>query len=185
MMAKTHNAGAILASLTLYNTLIYEIPTTLEVSVFFSASLISSTLADISHPESRVGRRIRPLSMLIYQHVGHRGLTHSLISVAVLTLIPFIGVMLGYDVVLWGGLGFLIGHISHIILDLLNEPGVALLYPRKKRYRLLKLQTGRLADYMILIVMLGLITWQLSDMAVYWFERFLENFENLSQLFIF
>lgn len=185
MMAKTHNTGAILASLTIYNTFIYEMPQALEASVFFGASLIASTLADISHPESRVGRRIRPLSTLINHRAGHRGPTHCLISVFILALIPLIGIMLGYNIVFWGGLGFLIGQISHIILDLLNEPGVALLYPNKKRYRLLNFQTGKIADHLILMVMLGLIVWQLSDVVVYWFMNFLENFEDLRESFVF
>ena len=79
-MAKTHNIGAILAGITFYNAFNYETPS-LETAIFFGSCIIASTLADISHPESRVGRKIRPISSWINHRIGHRSLTHSLLSV--------------------------------------------------------------------------------------------------------
>lgn len=181
MTAKTHNVGAVLAGLTVHQA-VFEKADLLMTGIFFGSCLISSTLADISHPESRVGRRIRPVSAWIYHHVGHRGATHCLISLAVLILIPLIGIIFDVEHMFWGGLGFFIGQATHIILDLLNEPGVALFFPKEKRYRLLKLKTGGLGEYLILFLMLGLIIWLLSDVTIYWYERFLEN---LSQFFFF
>ena len=61
-----------------------------------------------------------------------------------------------------------------------NEPGVELFYPKKKRYRLLKLKIDGIGEYLVIFMMIVLIGWQLNGVTIYWFER---SYENLSQLF--
>lgn len=93
-------------------------------------ALIGSLLADIDTPHSLVGNKVLIIPSLLYQTVGHRTLTHSLLFAvvvgALISLFKF-----------WLGIGISVGLFSHIILDLLTPGGVAFLYPfNKKRIKL-------------------------------------------------
>lgn len=77
---------------------------------------VGSMLPDIDHAGSTFGKMIKPLS----RRLRHRGFTHSLLFLVLMTLIsPYIG----------------IGILTHIALDLLNPKGVELLYPCKKNLK--------------------------------------------------
>lgn len=50
-----------------------------------SGALIGAMLPDIDHPQSKLGRKARPLSDIVYATMGHRAGTHSLLFVLVLS----------------------------------------------------------------------------------------------------
>ncbi|MGO5115353.1 metal-dependent hydrolase [Candidatus Avoscillospira sp. LCP25S3_F1] len=79
-----------------------------------AALTLGSILPDIDHRDSLVGRHVPILPRLL----KHRGVTHSLLfAVLCYGLYPPLGA----------------GVLLHLLLDVLNPAGVALLWPWKKR----------------------------------------------------
>lgn len=94
----------------------------------------AALLPDIDHPGSAVGRRLRPLAVLLEEVWGHRSLTHTLWFA-----LPA-GLLLGL-LALWLGLpaGCVLagaaGGLSHLALDALTRAGVEPLAPWGPRLR--------------------------------------------------
>jgi len=98
-----------------------------------------SLLPDIDAPTSSIGRPFFPISSWLNRTIGHRTVTHSLVSLAVLgLLIVGSGWCLAY---FWAfdrrliRLGWLLvlGFASHILVDTLNKTGVELFWPSRLR----------------------------------------------------
>ncbi len=90
--------------------------------LFFIIIGLASLLPDIDHPNSIIGRKIKPISSIINFLFGHRKLLHSIFFLAAVGLLSFL---------LWP-LYFIptfIGLLSHILLDTLSKEGLNLLYP--------------------------------------------------------
>ncbi len=103
-------------------------------ALLVSTCLIGSIFPDIDNPNSNFGQLTKPISTIIgkiqklegkkaYQH---RGILHSF-------LLYFIGLIITY---IWCPylLGFFIGALSHIFLDMFNPSGVPLLLFRRIRF---------------------------------------------------
>lgn len=56
-----------------------------------------------------------------------------------------------------GEVPFLLGYMSHLVVDSFTVSGIPLLYPKKKRYGLRKFKTGQSQDYIIRYTCLGVI----------------------------
>ncbi|GEM_PF-950737 len=83
--------------------------------------IIGSVMPDIDHPQSFVGKVLKPISIPIYNRFGHRKLIHS-----VLLWLPVILV----SMFIWTpGMWFGIGAVAHCLLDCFNISGVQLLSP--------------------------------------------------------
>lgn len=129
MMVYTHVLFAVLSLKVLESTLGFN-----AGAAAYAAAAIASILPDIDHPNSYIGKRALLLSETVYSAVGHRTLTHSLVGlVAAGVLSLFIEASTGLSVTI----PFIVGHASHILSDMLNDAGVALLYPSPRRYHLL------------------------------------------------
>ena len=122
MLSHTHAIGGV-ASLYLLHRLGYMHPGVADYVVVSAAAL----LPDVDHSSSVLGKRTK-----IFSFLKHRGLTHSILGVALLYLIlyqiglnfyPQISPFIPY---------ILLGCASHILLDMLTPSGVALFYPFKK-----------------------------------------------------
>lgn len=87
-------------------------------------------------------------------HQPHRSFLHSILGAALLTTIFYycFGNIWKY---------FLVGILSHILLDLLNKKSIRLFYPSKKGYRLNLCEYGGLIDSIIFYSSIALITLQL------------------------
>ena len=83
--------------------------------LLFIFSYYSSTLPDIDHPISRLGKKYPHISQYMNTQFGHRGVTHYPIT------------LLGL-----GCIGFVVGYASHILLDTLNSSGIVWLMPFSK-----------------------------------------------------
>lgn len=102
---------------------------------------IGSLLPDIDHPGSLLGRRMKVVSVI---GLGHRGWTHSFLGFGIFTL-------LAYVIIPKYLLGFVIGYLSHLILDSLNPSGVAWLIPfSKKRFHIIGIPTNGLYELVFL-----------------------------------
>lgn len=95
------------------------------------------------------------LLLIFYgSHKPHRSFLHSFLGTLLFTTIFYF--CFGN---IW--LPFLIGILSHIVLDLLNKKGVRLFYPLKKGYSLKLCEYGGLTDKIILFLSIVIIALRL------------------------
>lgn len=106
---------------------------------YYGGIALGSLLPDIDHPQSYLGRRIPLLSVPINKLFGHRGFTHSLLSLSLLGIAS--AFYWAVNPLFFGGL--LLGYFSHILGDMLTPMGVPLFYPDKKRYKFVKRRNKR------------------------------------------
>lgn len=125
----THAIGGIaLSSGTVY--LARKVNVEPNVLLVVGAATFGALLPDIDHPKSFIGNKVPIVSDMLYNTIGHRTLTHSLIFAFVVGII-------GMIFNLWIGIGLTLGVVSHIALDMIGPHGVAFLYPfNKKRIRM-------------------------------------------------
>lgn len=117
-MFKTHLLFALFISFLIYNYF------NLNPILFILILVFSATLPDIDHAKSWIGRKLKPLSLIINFIFGHRKFIHSLFFV--LSISFLIKIFYGNYYI-----PFLIGYISHLILDILTKNGIYLFYPFK------------------------------------------------------
>lgn len=119
---------------------------------------LSALLPDIDHPGSEVGRRLRPVAVMLEAVAGHRTVTHTVwfclasgfifyLLVAFLAKFnPTITVVLhlkALTLIPWeAGLFGLLGSLSHLALDALTRSGVRPLEPVKDLHIAGPLVTG-------------------------------------------
>jgi inner membrane protein len=100
-------------------------------------AVAGSLLPDVDHPQSWVGRRMRPLSTIVASALGHRGLTHS--ALAVFGLVALLA-HTGYR---WGWISaFAVGYLSHLAADMLTPRGLRLAWPLQKTWAWPLCRTG-------------------------------------------
>ncbi|RAU19131.1 hypothetical protein DN062_02330 [Nitrincola tibetensis] len=108
---------------------LFSIPVDLPT---LSMAVIGSLLPDIDHPKSMISRHFRPFK-LVGRLIPHRGPTHSLLFMLVLT----IGLAMAYQrydpyyqnwwLAIW------VGSLSHLVADWMTRGGVPLFWPKKTR----------------------------------------------------
>ncbi|WP_318618277.1 metal-dependent hydrolase [Sporosarcina sp. YIM B06819] len=118
MTGNTHIVGGIAASLA------YAHFANHDPILMLGAGVVGALLPDICHSGSKIGRKLPLLSKLINTVFGHRTFTHSLlflVTVAVLlnAFIPSEALKVG----------FLVGMVSHYVLDMATKKGIKLLFP--------------------------------------------------------
>ena len=93
--------------------------------------LVATTLPDIDLPKSTIGRTFKPISQYINRRWGHRTITHSFITLLIVTL--FLA-MLEKQITDKNTLSlvFFYAYLSHLLLDMVTLMGVPLLYPFSK-----------------------------------------------------
>ncbi|MFH1332266.1 MAG: metal-dependent hydrolase [archaeon] len=146
MMLKTHLVFAILVSLVFF----HFFP---SVNPYFFIPLVclGSVVVDIDTSNSKVGRKVRPLSWFLEVFFGHRGFFHSL-TAALLFLI--LSVYL-FSVSFLAFAPFF-GYLSHIFLDAFTLSGVPFLKPFSDRRVSGPVATGGIAEYVIFAIILSL-----------------------------
>jgi len=127
----------------------------LETIAMAGAAGIGALLPDIDHPYSIVGRRSGLAGGALRLAVGHRGALHSGLVAAI---------MFGAALAISGqyqslALASAAGYASHIVLDALTIQGVPLLWPSRRRFRLLALRTGGMVERVIFIVLILILGW--------------------------
>ena len=90
---------------------------------------LGSYLPDIDTVESKLGRQVKPVAMLIQATAGHRGVMHSLLPIVIMFILfkwLFTNAATADFVSLYIG----IGYFAHLIADLFfGNKGVPLFYP--------------------------------------------------------
>lgn len=153
MIGKTHRAGGTLFAVVGFevmrqnNLLIPDVNPYLQLAIMYPVSQWASTLPDLDHHWGSVGNK-SPVNWVVHKllHLTqpkHRSWqTHSILVSGGLLFLLYTLVTLGNQ--MWGGasaldwiimrmlmVGFLLGYLSHLSLDLINPSGIHL-YPGKK-----------------------------------------------------
>lgn len=159
MTGKTHITGGIAASLAFAQITDYD-PVVLLVS-----GVAGALLPDICHGGSKIGRTFPMVSKLINTLFGHRTFTHSLLFLVLMAAL-FNSFVPNESVTA----GFLVGMISHYLLDMATKNGIKLFFPLKVTVRFpVTATTGGTAEYFVFAA--------LSLFAVYFgYDAFLSYF---------
>lgn len=157
MNYRTHKIGGICAGIVTSTLLFMDnpSPTTLISSLLLiSGASLGSIMPDIDKSTTKIGKKflLKPISLYIQKKYGHRTITHSLIvSLIGLSLLVYSSCMFrGIAYYLYSNLviGFSIGYMSHLLLDLLTVQGVPLFYPfDKTKYRICKFKTSKHEEF--------------------------------------
>lgn len=156
-MGKTH----VLAGLGLYltgRTLLA--PDAIIHPAEFVAVFLGSLIPDIDHPKSWVGRRLWFISYPLSGIIGHRGLTHSLcglaiISIALATVLFLNAIPFDIKIIT---IAFAVGYLSHILCDYNTNTGVPFLWPIKSKMKSpWAFNTGSPLEYLLSLFMAILI----------------------------
>ncbi len=121
--------------------------------VLIFTSVGTSLVPDIDTPESKIGRRIPVIPTLINTLLGHRTITHSM-----LTMLGIFAFLKQYSLQI--GIAWLIGFSCHVILDILTPQGVQFFWPIPFNVRLGILQTNGIIEltYVFLLIMFNIST---------------------------
>lgn len=158
MTGKTHLVGGVASCVLVANFTEYD------PLVLTAAGAVGSLIPDICHGGSKIGRRFPLLSKIVNVLFGHRTFTHSLLFLA-LTSILIVALSDSSAILI----GYIVGVVSHLILDAATKNGIQLLYPFKLTVRLpLTTRTGGAVEY---IVLAGL-----SLVAIYYGKDILFNY---------
>ncbi|MCR8644796.1 metal-dependent hydrolase [Paenibacillus sp. N1-5-1-14] len=160
MLQKTHSLAGLLAAegviLSMHVPLL-----SWESAAALMIGCIAGPMADVDKPGSIMAKVLFPLASLLRAiKIRHRTMTHS-----ILFLIA-IGLLLSPvpDLFKWT---FLIAYASHPTLDLFNIQGVALLWPMKKKFRILpkslSIETGSAGELIFRGILIGFMVWMPSS----------------------
>ncbi len=110
--------------------------------IFVPVALFATLLPDVDSPYSKLGHHkiFRPFNFF----TKHRGITHSLIFLVVISF--FISIF-SKEILF----AFVLGYASHIFSDCLTKEGVPLFYPSEKRIKGL-IKTGGITEVFISII---------------------------------
>ncbi len=144
MLGKTHIVGGVAASLAIAQV------AHLDPLIMTGAGIVGALLPDICHGGSLIGRKMPVLSKVINTLFGHRSFTHSILFLLLIAYL--LNTFVSIEAL---RVGFLVGMISHYILDMATKNGVKLLFPVKITVRFpLTVRTGGSAE----TVVLGILT---------------------------
>ena len=174
ILYKTHVAGGLALGYIVFNNIgmlnvnIMESKTLLVVT---SGLVLGSLFPDIDHRNSYLSKKVKPISFLTSKIFRHREFTHSIVgSILISILFYFILGKMNINPITIDSFmkAFVIGVISHILLDMMTVSGVVLLYPiYKKRIRMGKLHFKRSSKIqsnelvlMIIFILLGIMAYR-------------------------
>jgi len=110
------------------------------IGAYAAAGAFGAVLPDIDSRRSWVGRKVRIMSDVIEHVAGHRRLFHSLAGMAGLVALVYILLRIYHPAYLILLVPFLVGYLSHLVLDTVAG-GVPWLYPLVKKRVGLTLKT--------------------------------------------
>ncbi|OXM83800.1 metal-dependent hydrolase [Paenibacillus rigui] len=156
MLQRTHGVAGVLAAECVLHY--YQIPLlSWDTAGALLLGCFAGPLADIDKPGSVMAKLFFPLSSLLrILRIHHRTLTHSILFIALMAGAAFPVPELYY-------MTFLSAYATHPLIDLFNEQGVALLWPIRKKIRLLPkfmaIDTGSRGEAIFCFVLVCLCFW--------------------------
>ena len=163
----------------LYQSNVFTSPSNIVLSLMGGA-LVGSLIPDIDHPNSYISKRFVVLSWItnlflwlikgitslllfisfwlkenqkqeILKMFEHRGIFHTLLFAFLLTFLVGL-IPINEEILKMLQLGFLVGYLSHLLMDMLTVSGVKILFPittHTFHYPLIRLHTGKMLDEII------------------------------------
>ncbi|HBT19961.1 MAG TPA: metal-dependent hydrolase [Peptococcaceae bacterium] len=113
-----------------------------------TASAVFSLLPDIESPKSFIGRRLLPVSVAGKLVFGHRQAFHSLIGAFLFAAAAHLFFGPHFS---GAGVSCFAGYVSHLALDSFNPAGVPWLWPYRKRFSFPLVETGSIAERMVVL----------------------------------
>ena len=118
---------------------------------FFSIAILTTAMVDIDTPLSKVGSKTKLLSLVTNVILNHRGVLHSItLPLTIYLILSVFGLSASV------GVPFLVGYISHLILDAFTVRGIMPFFPIKKRINGF-IKTGSLFETTLLVALILLI----------------------------
>jgi inner membrane protein len=157
MMGRSHaTSGALVAALIVHG---FGIDDGVAAAGLVAVTTVGALLPDFDHDDAMLPRFFGPLGRLVAWTVGrvfgHRGITHSLLGLGLLTIVLSFAPMIT-PLPWWVSLGLLIGCAVHIVGDMLTVSGCPLFWPADRRFRLARFRTGSLFETAVLCPLMGL-----------------------------
>lgn len=172
MTGKTHDLAAFTA-LTLVIIWLPELPPMSKATAIsaFGANFVGGLFPDIDQPTSdlwdnfRLGPMVAKVTLPLLG--GHRHISHSLVGFSLIALLSHLLlralssiILIDMDIVWWA---FIIGVVSHLIMDLPTKAGLPLLWPLDWRVgfpprRWLRIESGEFIENWIIFPGLLLFT---------------------------
>ncbi len=147
MTYKTHFVGGICASIMLSAVMPIE-----NIVVVGAVSAFSALLPDIDIEGSKVNNKAGIVGKGISTISKHRGFIHT--PILYIALYILMARFLPQTICM----GFLIGTMSHLILDSFNSMGIMWLYPlSKKYYHIASIKTRSTGEIAFMIIMIVLV----------------------------
>jgi len=170
MLAPTHSVFGIF--LTLIILAVFGVQWSLHWTIILFA-ILGAIMPDIDHPKSIIGKLFYFISAPIERRYGHRTITHSLIGLAIFTVL--FAVIIGLisflpQIAAWGWTdlpirwiaAFSISYFSHLVLDMFNKRGSQMFWPdpgrdvipRNPKFRS---ESGSKVEVLIFFILLALM----------------------------
>lgn len=134
-----------------------------QTIVILGGGIIGALLPDIDHPNSKISRSnifTGVTSAAVSNVTGHRGAIHTPIAMIIIAIVLgcFIENPLGYSYSSFLYKGFVMGFLSHLLLDTLSPGGIMWGYPANKKYfSIMSIKTGSGYEFLVKIVLIFLI----------------------------
>lgn len=151
MTKETHSSGGyLIAALTFsafsnvylenFNTL-YKL---MLFFIYFQFANLGSLLPDLDTRKSYMSKKWPHLSTFISKRTKHRGFTHSLLFLLILSEFLKLIVLIGDKniILICSAYGIFFGYASHILLDIFTYEGVDLFFPLGFNFKLSRLKTS-------------------------------------------
>lgn len=123
MMFITHLLFSMLVGLLLIkNQLLFTTNSKFDAFIVLLVMMFGAIFPDIDHPDSTIGQKVKFISKPINWIFGHRGFLHSLFFALLIYALIFI---FSFQI----ANAFMIGFITHILLDGLTKEGIEIIRP--------------------------------------------------------
>ena len=146
MLARTHLAFGFLTALIFKN-----IVSTGNIFIFVGLILLGSILPDVDSPQSKIVNKLPWLLKPISMFTKHRGIFHSLTLATVFAGLIFYFISRTY------GFALFLGYVSHLAIDGLTKEGVNFLHPFSKLHLSGFIETGKILEHVVLIILIVII----------------------------
>ena len=117
--------------------------------IFCIILLASTSLPDIDTKDSKISRKIPILPSILSIFTTHRGIIHSIYPVIILSAIL-------YPYNSFYTLAFIIGYLSHLILDALTLQGINFLHPFTQFHIKGFIKTGSILELILFISLIAI-----------------------------
>jgi inner membrane protein len=114
--------------------------------LFMFFVLIASILADIDHPDSKLGKNVKFIGWIF----THRGFFHSLLAMGLFAAIVHFVFHNEFLTI-----AVLVGYASHLVIDAINHQGIAFFFPFKMKLKGF-CQSGGFVEYLLLFAFIAL-----------------------------